>query len=68
MAERVSRVEAIRKTSKVSPVRPFGFLDSETKQSQPKKKQTRHPHQGEEKRKDNVCHVDENGTHIDCNV
>lgn len=67
MAERVNRVEAIRGTSKVSPVRPFGFLDSETKQSQPQKKQMNHPHH-EENSKDNGCHVNESGTHIDCNI
>lgn len=68
MDEKVTRVEAVRGTSKVTAIRPFGFLDSENYKSLSQKKKMNTPIRKKYQKKENVCYVDENGTHIDYNV
>ena len=64
MEEKVNRVGA---TSKVSAVRPLGFLDSLRDQSRPKKKRMNKPSQDKDKTENTTCQIKKDGR-IDCNV
>jgi hypothetical protein len=64
--EKVNRVDAIRSTSKISPVRPLGSFDELLNQSKQKKKQMSKPSRVKDKNKDTGCQRDKD--HIDCNV
>jgi hypothetical protein len=68
--KKISRVDAIRSTSKVSAVRPLGFFDSLMEQAKPKKKRVNKPSQDKpsrDKSKTAICQSSKEGT-IDCNV